>query len=263
MATYAQVVNDNGTISIDDTTARLIKTRTVNLTTSETEPTWPSSHFGIANQYAVGKISRTKVTLQDNEKLVAIRATKPHNNVAFFGRRTGSNIAYIYAVSNLANKNLYRADYKLDVYGYVPTTSSSHGAGLQIYNASGNLIFDSNYHIMNVNADYKHDHSTNYSATDFGPHKVNISGYSYEDNSVVINSSMSAICLQSDAAGIIYCTYGYGFVFSESTGAIYLEHRIGVGDRGTNMPSYNSISLWPAGVCLQTSALFLNSKNIS
>lgn len=259
MATYAQVINNNGTVSIDDITPRLVKTRSVSLTTSETTTVWPDNHFGIADQYAVGRISRTKVTLTSSEKLVAIRAKAPHNNVAFFGRRSGTDTVYIYAISNLTDINLHRTDYVLDIYGYVPTTAASSGSGLQIFNASSEQIFNSEYYGMDVKKAYMYDHSP-FNLTDCGEARVVIGGYSYEDTSVVINNNMRAIWSPSANPGYIN-TYGYGLVFS--TASLRLEHRIGVDDRhGDNMPSYASMTLWPAGISMQSNLLLINSKNI-
>ena len=255
MATYAQVINNNGTVTIDDSIARLVKTRSVSLTTSETTTEWPQNHFGIEDQYAIGRISRTQVTLASNEKLVAIRAKAAHNNVAFFSRRSGSSTVYVYAISNLVDRNLHRTDYTLDVYGYVPTTGASSGSGMQIFNAAGDQIFNSNYYGMDVKKTYYYDHSP-FDPASYGEARVVIGGYSYEDTSVVINNNARAICLRS----LFVSTYGYGLVFS--TSSLRLEHRIGVGESGENMPSYSSMTLWPAGISMQSNMLLLDSQNI-
>lgn len=88
MAKYVEVVNTNGTVTIDDLYARLVKTRTVSITAGRTNLPAPDYYYikGYVNdQYIMGSYCTQKINLNSNEVMVAVRAKKQHANVIVLG----------------------------------------------------------------------------------------------------------------------------------------------------------------------------------
>lgn len=190
MATYAEVINDSGKVVIDDTTARLCRTRTLQLAAGYS--TWSNSYIsGVnMNDYAINGFSVYDVNLNSNEKFIAIRAKTGHDNVAAFVSGVSSSRFRLYLLGTWNTPNTYASDYLVDVYGYDP--NRSYSSGLQIFNASSSKIFDSNEFHMGVVGTYNYDTSSlslKTLQTDF-PKTIAIgSGMSVQNNSVVISSN--------------------------------------------------------------------------
>ena len=156
MANYAEVINNNGRVTIDDTHPRMVKTRTTTLTPGyiELEEAYRYGLRGyISDDYLFGAYSRYEISLNGNEKFVSIRAKRQRANVAVFGGFTSSNIYQISLISNTTDKNTYAEDFLVDVYGTVPGSGGTN-SGLEIFNASGTKIFDSDYYTMDVVGTY-------------------------------------------------------------------------------------------------------------
>ena len=190
MATYAEVVNNNGKIVIDDTTGRLCRTRTLHLAAGY--GTWEYAYiYGInMDDYAINGFSIYDVQLNSNEKFIAVRAKQGHDNVAVFVSAMSGNLFRVYLIGTWSDPNTHADDYLIDVYGTDP--NRSYNSGLQIFNASANKIFDSNEYFMNVVGTYSYDTSSlsiKTLQTEL-PKTLSIgSGMSVEYNSVVIGGN--------------------------------------------------------------------------
>ena len=257
MANYVQVINNNGTITIDDTTARLVKTRT--LTFHDDAPYYLTSQDVyyirgyIANQYILGGYATQHVTLQSNEKIVAVRASNKHENVAVLGGFVSPTDYMITLQSNYANNNLYMSDFLIDVYGTVPSTELA-SLGFEVFNENQVKIFDSNYYYMDVASTFSVVNDSIVAFTE-QPNIYDIGSYERSKCAVAISSCLNIVNVHPRTR-IPSGSTQYGVVFGEG---IKLEKRVNsylqvVYSGGTWIPqSYSSLG----------SGIILNTENIS
>lgn len=223
MAKYVEVKNNNGTITIDDTYARLVKTRTVSITAATS--VCPEQDYYYVEGYVpdkniVGSYCVQDVNLNSNEVMVAVRAKAQHANVAVLGGFVSSKKYQVTLLGNVANTNVYKSDFALDIYGTVPDSGGTR-SGLEVFNSSGTKIFDSDYYCMNVVGLYSYFNKGIRSFVD-EPDVHYLSGYSIDDCAVVINSCINKYARHPrTASGLVDVLYGV--VFGTS---IHLEKRV-------------------------------------
>ena len=224
MAKYVEVKNNNGTITIDDTYARLVKTRTISITAGTgvcPEADYYYIKGYVSDQYIMGSYCVQEVNLNSNEVLVAIRAKKQHANVAVLGGFISSKKYLVTLLGNVANTNVYKSDFLIDVYGSVPSSGGTR-SGLEVFNASGTKIFDSDFYCMDVIGNYSYFNKGIRSFVD-EPDAKYLSGYSIDDCAVVINSCINKYARHPRAAYTSLINVLYGVVFGTS---IHLEKRV-------------------------------------
>lgn len=217
MATYAEVINNNGKVVIDDSTARLCRTRTLSLTPGYT--TWGSYYYDKLTDIpdnAINGLSVFNVQLASHERFVAIRAKTGHDNVAVMAEWIDSTHINVYLVGCLNNPNTYADDYLIDVYGSDP--NRSYNNGLQIFNSSATKIFDSNEYIMSVAGTYNNNVTyllAKKLQTEF-PKTISIgSGPSTGKNSIAIGSCGRVLGRSTSESYGIYQGY-YGVTFGSN-----------------------------------------------
>ena len=153
MTKYIEVTNNNGTVSIDDTTARLVKTQTIQFYDDEPYyiPTQDVYYIRgyISDQYILGAYARMYVDLGNNESIVSVRSLNKRENVAVLGGFVAPKRYMITLMSNWIDQNPHMNDFVIDVYGTVPS-AEKESVGLEIFDENGNKIFDSNYYAMDV-----------------------------------------------------------------------------------------------------------------
>ena len=227
MATYAEVINNSGKVVIDDTTSRLCRTRTLQLAAGYN--TWEYANiYGInMDDYAMNGFSAYDITLNSNEKFIAIRAKTGHDNVAVFVSGMSSSRFRVYLIGTWNNPNTYASDYLVDVYGSDP--NRSYNNGLQIFNSSANKIFDSNEFHMDVVGTYSYDTSSlsiKTLQTEL-PKTISIgSGISVQNNSVAIGGNTRLFVRSGSSPNPTYqALYGVNF---GSNGVIRLVLRCSV-----------------------------------
>ena len=224
MATYAEVINNNGKVVIDDSTARLCRTRTLSLTAGYA--TWSSTEIvSDIPEYAMNGFSVFIVQLESYERFIAVRAKAGHDNVVIMAEWIDGSHIRVYLIGCINNPNTYANDYLIDVYGYCQS-NSSYKSGLQIFNASSVKIFDSNEFYMNVAGTYSNNVTyllAKKLQTDF-PGSISIgSGISLNTNSVVIGTCSRVLAHSTkDMAAICQGYYGVNF---GSNGTINLKMR--------------------------------------
>ena len=108
MANYAEVINNNGRVTIDDTHPRLVKTRTISISPS-TITICPEADYYylkgyIDNKYILGSYCVQRINLNSNEVMVAVRAKSKHDNVAVLGGFLSSNQYQVTLLGTVANK---------------------------------------------------------------------------------------------------------------------------------------------------------------
>lgn len=255
MAKYIEVKNNNGTITIDDTYARLAVTRTVSITASRT--VFPAQdHYyidGYVNDaYIIGSQCKQQFTLNSNEYMVAIRAERQRTNVAVLGGFVSSKVYQVSLFGSVANTNTYESDFLLDIYGTVPGSGGT-SSGLEVFNASGNKIFDSDFYTMDVSGVYN-IYSKSYDNFPDAANTYNIGSYSIENSAVVINSCINKPCHHPRTSSVLVVAL-YGVVFGST---IHLEKRV---CEYTNF-LYNGGGATPHGYSHSGSGVVLNTENI-
>lgn len=223
MAKYVEVVNTNGTVTIDDSYARLVKTRTVSITAGRTN--FPSQDYYyikgyVDNKYILGSCCVQRFDLNSNEVMVAIRAKKQHANVIVMGGFVSSKRYQVSLFGNVSDTNTYQGDYLLDIYGTVPSSGGTN-SGLEIFNASGTKIFDSDYYCMDVAGAYS-VLSKGYENFTDAPNSYNIGSYGIDNRAVIINSCINKPCHHPKTASFVIVAL-YGVVFGST---IHLEKRV-------------------------------------
>lgn len=257
MANYVEVKNNNGTITIDDTHPRLVKTRTVSITASPT--VYPSQDYYyikgyIDNKYILGSSCVQQISLNSNEMMVAVKAKKQHTNVAILGGFVSSKKYQVTLLGSVADTNTYKGDYLLDIYGTVPSSGGTN-SGLEIFNASGTKIFDSDFYTMDVSGAYS-VLSKNYETFVDAQASYSMGGYSIDNRAVVINSSINKPCYHQKMQQLgPWIVALYGVVFGSS---IYLEKRI----CGYTTWLNSGGGTTPHGMSHSGTGIILNTKNI-
>lgn len=255
MAKYVEVKNNNGTITIDDTYARLVKTRTVSITASAAvcpEEDYYYVKGYVSDQYIMGSYCVQEVNLNSNEVMVAVRAKAQHANVAVLGGFISSKKYMVTLLGNVANTNVYKSNFLLDVYGTVPSSGGTR-SGLEIFNAGGTKIFDSDFYSMNVAGNYNIFNKGIRSFVD-EQNIYYLSGYSVDDCAVVINSCINKYARHPRAAsGLVDVLYGV--VFGTS---IHIEKRV---NQYLSF-LYDGGNVVPHGFSHSCSGVILNTNNI-
>ena len=255
MANYVEVKNNNGTVTIDDTHARLVKTRTISITATRT--VFPVAAYNyirgyIDNKYILGSVCAQQFTLNSNESFVAIRAKKKHDNVAVMGGFISANKYQVSLLGSVENTNTYESDYLLDFYGTVPSSGGTSN-GLEVFNASGTKIFDSDFYTMDVVGTFRVVDKKLELFTEAENRFYCASGYGIDSHAIVVNSSINKVCQHPRIATPFVILYG--MVFGAS---MYLEKRV------TQDLSflYSGGSDTPHGMSHSGTGIILNTKNI-
>ena len=255
MAKYVEVKNNNGTITIDDTYARLVKTRTVSITASATvcpEQDYYYVNGYVSDQYIMGSYCVQEINLSSNEVMVAVRAKAQHANVAVLGGFISSKKYMVTLLGHVANTNVYKSDFLLDVYGTVPSSGGTR-SGLEVFNAGGTKIFDSDFYCMNVAGNYSFFNKGIRSFVD-EQNIYYLSGYSVDDCAVVINSCINKYARHPRTAGGLIDVL-YGVVFGTS---IHLEKRV----NEYLSFLYDGGNIVPHGFSHSSTGVILNTNNI-
>ena len=266
MANYAEVINNNGRVTLDDTHPRLVKTRTLSITAGRT--VYPSSDYSdisgyIDNKYILGSYCRQQFDLYSNEFMVSVRAKRQHANVAVLGGFISSKKYQVTLLGSVADTNTYQSDYSIDIYGTVPSSGGTN-SGLEIFNASGTKIFDSDFYTLDVSGTYSVysdcvDDTTGI-LEKFGDAQTSFSigGYSTGNRAVVINSSINKVARHQDSMRYTYNLYDilYGVVFGST---IFLEKRV------SNHIEFfhDGGGIPPHGYSHTASGIILNTTNIT
>lgn len=266
MTKYAEVVNDSGVVSIDDTQSRLCLMRSAPLNTigydNEGNYRW-SSEFSWGNeQYRTINWKRFPIQLAANEKMFSIRALQDNPHIGFTRLASGSTLSYLYAYENMYNQKNY-SNYVIDFYGY--DTSKTGNLGLQVFDENENIVFNSAKYYFDVKGNYNVQQPDLWrglfaSDTTKFPRNIAIGGYSRGSTAAVINVGSYGMCSFFDPDDIPYDIV-YTIVFGST---IYLEPRIAFWvnawstfpNNETNHTAYPNFSRVSSGV-------FLDTTNIS
>lgn len=259
MARYAEVINNDNVVSIDDTQVRLSLMRSVRLNEISSDKSvtfgWSSMHG--CDQYCINALYRFPVNLGTNEKMFSIRALQDNPHTGFSRLANANNKSYLYAYRNRYN-TIDFSNYVIDFYGYDNVAKGT--VGLQVYDANKNLIFNSNKYYFDIKGLYNVQHADGTAkqfANDTGtfPRKINIGGYSRGNSAVVINCGGYNFCKFTDNYDLPYDQV-YTIVFN---GTVYLEPRIAywVEDwstftNPTNHNGYPNFARLSSGVILDT-----------
>ena len=257
MANYVEVKNNNGTVTIDDTHPRLVKTRTVSITANRTIVPAADYYYikgYIDNKYILGSYCIQRVNLNSNEHIVAIRPKKRHDNVAVLGGFISASRYQVTLMGSVANTNTYESDYLLDIYGTVPSSGGT-SSGLEVFNSSGTKIFDSDYYTMDVVGTFSVVNKKFEVFTEANT-SYSMGGHSIDNRAVVINSCINSVYVHPRAASMPWGTLLYGVVFGST---IHLEMRLNqymewLADGG---------GVTPHGYSHSSSGIILNTKNIT
>lgn len=255
MAKYIEVKNNNGTITIDDTYARLVKTRTVTIDSGRTVFPEQDRYFisgYVDNKYILGSACVHYLNLQSNESFVAIRAKNAHTNVAVLGGFISAKRYQVTLMGSVTNTNTYESDYLLDVYGTVPSSGGTN-SGLEVFNSSGTKIFDSDFYTMDVSGVYN-VYSKGYENFPDAPNTYSIGSYGIENRAVAINSCINKPCHHPRSSAVLVVAL-YGVVFGST---IHLEKRV---CEYTNY-LYSGGGTTPHGYSHSGSGVVLNTENI-
>ena len=214
MTKYVEVINDNNIITIDDTTPRLYKTRSVPLNTlnpvdvMDLSNMWAEEHWSYASGNAEFRprfIKRYDITFASNEVFFSIRSNA---NVPQAGFAVSQKDKLFYALNRtVAKSSGLESNFVLDFYGTLQNNNNAHGVGLQIFNENGNLIFDSSKYYLNVESGFFYNNE-NYKLRWNADLRNGFStGASRTASAIVLNSSISAGYLFEDfddIYGLIY-----------------------------------------------------------
>lgn len=264
MANYAEVINNNGRVTLDDSVARLAKTRTLSITAARY--TIPSEDLRqilgyIENQYILDGYCIQQFDLSSNEVMVAVRAKRQHANVVVLGGFVSSKKYQVTLFGNVTDNNVYKEDYLIDIYGYVPSSGGTN-SGLEIFNASGTKIFDSDFYTLDVSGTYSVFSNCSSGGVlmrfDESPTSYSIGGFSIENRAVAINSSVNKVARHKDSLhydGLLYDVL-YGVVFGST---IFLEKRVSI---YTGFMNHGG-GATPHGYSHAGSGIILNTTNIT
>lgn len=262
MAKYIEIINDSGTVSVDDTQPRLSLIRSVRLNTigydNSGNYSWSSEYSWGYDQYRTINWKRFPISLNSNEKMFSVRALQNNPHIGFTRLASGSSLSYLYAYENVYNQIDY-SNYVIDFYGYDSTKTGV--LGVQVFDPNDNekLIFNSNKYYFDIKGQYNiqlQDGTASIFADrpDIFPRTINIGGYSRNDSAVVINNGSYSFCKYFSFA------YPYDIVYTvvfDST--IRLEPRIAfwVNEWSTftnesNHLAYPNFSRVSSGVILDT-----------
>ena len=214
MTKYIEVVNNNNIITIDDTTPRLYKTRSVPLNTlnpadvMDLSNIWTEEHWIYASENAEFRprfIKRYDITFASNEVLFSIRSM---SNVPQAGFAVSQRNKLFYALNRtVAQSSGLEYNFTLDFYGTLQNDYSVHGNGLQVFNESGNLIFDSTKYYLNVESSFFYNNESYKPSWNADLRNGFSTGANRSASAIVLNSSISAAYLFEDfddIYGLIY-----------------------------------------------------------
>ena len=259
MATYAEVINDNGIVSVDDTVARLAKTRTITLTGGYSTLQDSYFYFFDKNQYLVNGYSVFTINLTENEQFVSVRALNGgHSNVIVSGEFVDAKTYKLYLCGNYQDPNTYASDYVVDIYGTELQTNSEK-CGLQLFNETGDKIFDSNYYYMDVinfyNLNFNGILVNGHYAANFNEIQatVDIGNFDVANHAVAINGCPSFIVHDLNAYDYAVCFFGVCFTNNQ----IYLEKR------GCRYDAELNGTVKCSDMGFAASGIILNTQNIS
>ena len=229
MAKYIEVINDKNVVSVDDTQPRLSLMRSLKLSDIGYDQTgwyqWNSEDYG-NDQYRTQFFYRFPIGLGE-ATMFSIRALKSNPHVGFAISSTGNSMFYLYSYLNMNySDNTFASNYVIDFYGY--DAAAKKPVGLEVFDANGKRIFNSNNYYLDIKGQYNIQHPDFWSGDFYGneknsfPRKIEIGNHTRNNSAVVINANPHS-----------WCTYGffrippfdivYTVIFGDT---IYLEPRI-------------------------------------
>ena len=230
MAKYIEVINDKNVVSVDDTQPRLSLLRSAKLNTIEVDKygryNWGSEYEFGNNQYRTQIFYRFPIGL-GAAKMFSLRALESNPHVGFAICSVGNSLFYLYAYLNMNySDNTFDSNYIIDFYGY--DAASKNPVGLEVFDASGNRVFNSNNYYLDVKGQYNIQHpdlwrSRFYSDTTKFPRKIEIGNYSRSNSAVVLNGNPCGMTSYFNSGDLPPYDIVYTVVFNDT---IYLEPRI-------------------------------------
>lgn len=259
MSKYIEVTNNNGIITVDDTTARLVKTRTIPfyceapVVIPYQDTYWVRNY--IPDQYVLYGYATQHINLESNECLVALRATAKRENVAALGGFVSPTTYMITLMANMTDSDTHMSDFLIDVYGTVPQTEVAN-TGLEVFDANGVKIFDSNYYYMDVDGTFS-ILNTGINRFTEELNTYNIGGYGRENYAIAMGSCINKLAIgYMNGQYVPYFSVQYGVVFGDT---IYLEKRVSQYYQFV----YNGGTWTPQSYSVNSSGIILNTANIS
>ena len=166
MSNYFEYIEQNSRTLIDDNTARYIKTRSLKASSLAIYVLDDSaSHaltgrqeqnlmYLIPNEIRIKKLLVMKLPLLSGENLISLYSDLHDEYIGYSIRYpvVGTNIAYVYIYvgrgASTTDIGTIRQHLTINIYGREIYTGGN--VGLQIFNANGEMIFNSNNNIMSV-----------------------------------------------------------------------------------------------------------------
>ena len=263
MAKYIEVVNNNSVVSVDDTQARLSLKRSVPLNSIGYDKShgysWDIMHG--CDQYCIKTLYRFPIQLATNEKMFSIRALADNPHTGFSRLANGDSASYLYAYQNRYN-TIGFDNYVIDFYGY--DTAKTGSFGLQVFDANGNIIFNSNKYYFDVSGQYNVQH-TDGTAYEFAnqpsvfPRRIDIGSYSRKNSAVVLNVGAYNACKFVSNYDTPYDLV-YTIVFGNT---LYLEPRIAYWEQSWSTWSTVSNHNGFPNFARLSSGIILDTTNIS
>jgi len=263
MAKYIEVINDKNVVSVDDTQPRLSLLRSAKLNTIEVDKygryQWGSEYDFGNDQYRTQIFYRFPIGLGE-ATMFSIRALKSNPHVGFAISSTGNSMFYLYSYLNMNySDNTFDSNYVIDFYGY--DTAAKKPVGLEVFDANGKRIFNSNNYYLDVKGQYNVQHpdfwaGNFYRDTSKFPRKIEIGNHTRANSAVVINASPHSWCKYEHFEEPPPWEIVYTVIFGDT---IYLEPRIAfwVNDWSTfnnltNNAAYPQFSRISNGIILDT-----------
>ena len=153
MANYFESKNDNGKVVIDDTTRMLSLLRCGVVTSMATcIESGAFSWYGNRpnDDRRVGAAGLYRLTLDANEKLVAFSVPNDGNVAVCTSQVSTSVVNVIIFRTEQSSESIASIAGKIKLYIFGEDYTANNRCGIQIFNASGNLVFKNTDYMMNV-----------------------------------------------------------------------------------------------------------------
>lgn len=156
MSTYLQIVNDAGSVIVDDNTPWLCVTRHLLLSAIGVYNTYSNlaqGDSGAPSDRMITSCNSYMITLNSGESLVGFRADPGQEGVIISGHPLSST-QYVITVAVVTGHTLDASKIHVYVYGTC-TADTEHGCGIVAYNAAGKCVFSSQQQLLDVVGTYK------------------------------------------------------------------------------------------------------------
>ena len=153
MATYFESKNDNGKVVVNDTTRMLSLLRCGHV--SELASRVDATNFnwngaGVSNDRGAGSAAIYRLTLADDEKLVAFSALDNENIAVCTSQLSPSLIDIIIFRTRTISDDIASIASKIRLYVFGEDYSANNSCGIQLFNENGELIFKNTDYMMNI-----------------------------------------------------------------------------------------------------------------